>query len=343
MGRRGASSNKYFRLTCIELRTNWIQYKKSLQGLNMWNGKCNPGKEPPMGMIQNNLNIRNGPSNDTSSMRSISSEDISVSDLPTSCCMSNATNPAQKSGRRLQLLQVWYKFFFYFVCRSLFLFSNGFGRAKIWIFLFRQYLQQMIDLNHMGKIAIFISTSNTLIHFICICTSWHFCVLPISMPIESTMKINNRIMTIEYMYCTAHSCWMIQSESHSNAKLNTEFKQCFVLQLLINRLDQDWTVVRSFIFVTFSHINSIHFNNWLFQFQFYISFYPIRVQSVHHQNWIYFYERNLFIPFFCTYIGDGQSKTNIFHDFAEVMIRVFGKRTLILRITNGFHLTDRIS
>lgn len=74
----------------------------------MWNGKCNPGKEPPPGSIQNqsNLNIRNGPANDTSSMRSVSSEDISTADLPTICCSSNATNPAIKSGRRFQLLQV---------------------------------------------------------------------------------------------------------------------------------------------------------------------------------------------------------------------------------------------
>lgn len=74
----------------------------------MWNGKCNPAKEPPAGMMQNesNLNIRNGPANDTSSMRSVSSEDISTSDLPSACCSSNATNPAIKSGRRFQLLQV---------------------------------------------------------------------------------------------------------------------------------------------------------------------------------------------------------------------------------------------
>lgn len=74
----------------------------------MWNGKCNPGKEPPPGSMQNqnDLNIRNGPANDTSSMRSVSSEDISTSDLPTACCSSNATNPAIKSGRRFQLLQV---------------------------------------------------------------------------------------------------------------------------------------------------------------------------------------------------------------------------------------------
>lgn len=72
----------------------------------MWNGKCNLAKEPPPGMVQNNLNIRNGPYNDTSSMRSVSSEDISTSDLPTACCSSNATNPAIKSGRRFQLLQV---------------------------------------------------------------------------------------------------------------------------------------------------------------------------------------------------------------------------------------------
>lgn len=76
----------------------------------MWNGKCNPGKEAPPGTIQNqsNLNIRNGPSNDTSSMRSVSSEDISTADFPTGCCGSNATNPAIKSGRRFQLLQVCY-------------------------------------------------------------------------------------------------------------------------------------------------------------------------------------------------------------------------------------------
>lgn len=72
----------------------------------MWNGKCNLAKEAPPGMVQNNLNIRNGPWNDTSSMRSVSSEDISTSDLPTLCCNSNATNPAIKSGRRFQLLQV---------------------------------------------------------------------------------------------------------------------------------------------------------------------------------------------------------------------------------------------
>lgn len=77
--------------------------------VKMWNGKCHPGKEAPPGTIQNqsNLNIRNGPSNgDTSSMRSVSSEDISTSDLPSYCCSSNATNPAIKSGRRFQLLQV---------------------------------------------------------------------------------------------------------------------------------------------------------------------------------------------------------------------------------------------
>lgn len=72
----------------------------------MWNGKCNPAKEPPLGMIQNNLNIRNGPANDTCSITSVSSEDISTSDLPTACCSSNATNPAKKGGRRFSLLQV---------------------------------------------------------------------------------------------------------------------------------------------------------------------------------------------------------------------------------------------
>lgn len=79
------------------------------QVANMWNGKCNLAKEPPSNALQTqtNLNIRNGQRNDSASMRSISSEDISTSDLPsTCCCSSNATNPAIKSGRRFQLLQV---------------------------------------------------------------------------------------------------------------------------------------------------------------------------------------------------------------------------------------------
>ncbi|XP_031627256.1 uncharacterized protein LOC116343374 [Contarinia nasturtii] len=74
----------------------------------MWNGKCNLAKGTPSGPIQNqnNLNIRNGSTNDTCSLRSVSSEDISTSDLPSTCCSSNATNPAIKSGRRFQLLQM---------------------------------------------------------------------------------------------------------------------------------------------------------------------------------------------------------------------------------------------
>lgn len=87
--------------------------RKKQKQKNMWNGKCNPGKEPPPGSMQNqnDLNIRNGPATDTSSIRSVSSEDISTSDLPTACCSSNATNPAIKSGRRFQLLQVCCNFY----------------------------------------------------------------------------------------------------------------------------------------------------------------------------------------------------------------------------------------
>lgn len=79
--------------------------------IKMWNGKCHRAKEPPPGpvQIQNNLNVRNGSANDTCSMRSVSSEDISTSDLPSTCCSSNATNPAIKSGRRFQLLQVSFR------------------------------------------------------------------------------------------------------------------------------------------------------------------------------------------------------------------------------------------
>lgn len=89
----------------------------------MWNGKCNLAKENPnASQTESNLNIRNGQATDTASMRSVSSEDISTSDLPTTCCNSNATNPAIKSGRRFQLLQVGvFQMFIVFVRKFLFI------------------------------------------------------------------------------------------------------------------------------------------------------------------------------------------------------------------------------
>lgn len=87
--------------------------ESQVQKLIMWNGKINNLSKDPAGSAVNlapmNLNIRNniGQTNDTVSVRSISSEDVSTSDLPTTCCNSNATNPAIKSGRRFQLLQVF--------------------------------------------------------------------------------------------------------------------------------------------------------------------------------------------------------------------------------------------
>lgn len=74
----------------------------------MWNGKCNMVKETPAASIPNQtkLHITNGQQNDTTSLRSVSSEDISTNDFPTTCCSFGATNPAIKSGRRFQLLQV---------------------------------------------------------------------------------------------------------------------------------------------------------------------------------------------------------------------------------------------
>lgn len=147
-----------------------------MQALRMWNGKCNPAKDPPVGTIQNqnNLSIRNGPANDTSSMRSVSSEDISTSDLPSACCSSNATNPAIKSGRRFQLLQVCsshsgfeikiatatdmsffprneqHLFFYplgkqYFVrCRST---SNGVERQKTLYFWFKSLVSNFLNID----------------------------------------------------------------------------------------------------------------------------------------------------------------------------------------------------
>lgn len=80
----------------------------------MWNGKCDLANEPSSNTLQvpTNLTIRNGQANDTTSMRSISSEDISTADVPTTCCSLTATNPAIKSGRRFQLLQVCFRTYY---------------------------------------------------------------------------------------------------------------------------------------------------------------------------------------------------------------------------------------
>lgn len=73
----------------------------------MWNGKCNPGKEQAYPTsLETNLNMRNGQTNDISSLRSISSEDVSTAEFTNNCCNSDATNPAIKRGRQFQLLQV---------------------------------------------------------------------------------------------------------------------------------------------------------------------------------------------------------------------------------------------
>lgn len=97
----------------LKIGKNLNHCESQVQKLIMWNAKINNLSKDPAGNAVNlapmNLNIRNniGQINDTLSVRSISSEDISTSDLPTTCCNSNATNPAIKSGRRFQLLQVF--------------------------------------------------------------------------------------------------------------------------------------------------------------------------------------------------------------------------------------------
>lgn len=101
------------RIEIFSSQLNLNHCENQVQKLIMWNGKINNLSKDPAGNAVNlapmNLNIRNniGQTNDTVSVRSISSEDMSTSDLPTTCCNSNATNPAIKSGRRFQLLQVF--------------------------------------------------------------------------------------------------------------------------------------------------------------------------------------------------------------------------------------------
>lgn len=67
----------------------------------MWNGKCNNLKKSEISKLETDEQRT-----DDISIHSLSTEDISTIDFPSYCCNSDATNPAQKRGRQLQLLQV---------------------------------------------------------------------------------------------------------------------------------------------------------------------------------------------------------------------------------------------
>lgn len=69
----------------------------------MWNGKCNNLKKSEISKLESTTDEQR---TDELSTHSTSTEDISTIDFPSYCCNSDATNPALKRGRQLQLLQV---------------------------------------------------------------------------------------------------------------------------------------------------------------------------------------------------------------------------------------------
>lgn len=68
------------------------------------NGRCHRSNSP-FGNLQIHQNSKFSNQNDTMSIRSISSEDISGS-IEGHCCSAEARNPAIKRGRQIQLLQM---------------------------------------------------------------------------------------------------------------------------------------------------------------------------------------------------------------------------------------------
>lgn len=70
----------------------------------MWNGKCNNLKKSEITKLETTTALEQR--TDELSVDSTSTDDISTIDFPSYCCNSEATNPAYKRGRQLQLLQV---------------------------------------------------------------------------------------------------------------------------------------------------------------------------------------------------------------------------------------------
>lgn len=67
----------------------------------MWNDRVQTHHGSP------HVNARNTLQPDILSLRSISSEDVSVNTHDIHCCSPEARNPTIKKGRQLQLLQVY--------------------------------------------------------------------------------------------------------------------------------------------------------------------------------------------------------------------------------------------